>query len=131
MSIRACLAVLLCGIGFAFPRLIAAQDRWQVTLHNGTIVWDLRLVRLAGDTLVFRRTDTTRVLRLPVMQVDVLRLVQKAEKRQGAPDGQGTGNGLMGGTDLIWQLTLLDRSERLQVLHQILEDHPPESMPAR
>ena len=88
-------------------------------------------MQLTGDTLVFRQTDTTRALRLPVMQVDVLRLVQKAEKRQGAPDGQGTGNGLMGGTDLIWQLTLLDRSERLQVLRQILEDHPPEGVPVR
>jgi hypothetical protein len=125
------LTVLFCGIGCAFPRLSPAQDRWQVTLRNGAIVWDLRLVRLAGDTLVFRRTDATRVLRLPVMQVDVLRLVQKAEKRQGAPDAQGTGNGLMGGSDLVWQLTLLDRGERLQVLHQILEEHPPEDKPVR
>ena len=118
--------MLFCGLGFAFPHPGAAQDRWQVTLHNGAIVWDLRVVRLAGDTLVFRETDgNTR--RLPVMQVDELRLVQKAEKRQQAPDGQGTGNGLMGGTDLVWQLTLLDRSERLAVLHQILEDHPPGS----
>lgn len=131
MPIRARLVVLLCGIGFAFPRSVVAQDRWQVTLHSGSIVWDLRLMQLTGDTLVFRQTDTTRALRLPVMQVDVLRLVQKAEKRQGAPDGQGTGNGLMGGTDLIWQLTLLDRSERLQVLRQILEDHPPEGVPVR
>jgi hypothetical protein len=131
VSIRAFLAVLLCGLGFAFPRRIAAQERWQVTLHDGAIVWDLRLVQLAGDTLVFRQMDATRVLRLPVLQVDVLRLVQKAEKRQNAPDGQGTGNGLMGGTDLVWQLTLLDRTERLQVLRQILEDHPPEAQPPR
>jgi hypothetical protein len=33
----------------------------------------------------------------------------------------------MGGTDLVWQLTLLDRTERLRVLRQILEEHPPES----
>ena len=131
MRVRAFLAVLIGGVGFAFPRLSAAQDRWQVTLRSGAILWDLRLVRLAGDTLVLRQTDATRILRLPVLQVDELRLVQKAEKRQGAPDRQGTGNGLMGGTDLIWQMTLLDRSERLQVLRQILEEHPPEGMPAR
>ena len=126
MRARAFRAVLCCGVGFAFPNPSAAQNRWQVTLHSGAIVWDLRFVRLAGDTLVFRQTGgSTR--RLPVMQVDELRLVQKAEKRQNAPDGQGTGNGLMGGTDLVWQLTLLDRSERLAVLHQILEDHPPGS----
>jgi hypothetical protein len=127
---RAFLAVLMCDVGCAFPRMSAAQDRWQVTLHSGAIVWDLRMGRLAGDTLVFRQSDGT-ARRLPVMQVDELRLVQKAEKRQNAPDGQGTGNGLMGGTDLIWQLTLLDRAERLRVLRQILGDHPPDGMPAR
>ena len=125
MRVRVVLAVLFCGISLVLPRLSAAQDRWQVTLRDGSLVWDLRLVQLAGDTLVFRQTDTARALRFPVMQVDVLRLVQKAEKRQGAPDGQGTGNGLMGGTDLIWQLTLLGKTERLTVLHQILEEHPP------
>ena len=123
---RALLTVWLCGAGCAFPAVGAAQDRWQVTLHDGTIMWDLRIVRLAGDTLVFRDSGAGATRRLPVMQVDVLRLVQKAEKRQNAPDGQGTGNGLMGGTDLIWQLTLLDRTERLSVVRQILEDHPPE-----
>jgi hypothetical protein len=128
VRVRIHLAVLFCIV---LPCLSAAQDRWQVTLRDGTLVWDLRLVQLAGDTLVFRPTDTARVLRFPVMQVDVLRLVQKAEKRQGAPDAQGTGNGLMGGSDLVWQLTLLDRTERLQVLHQILEDHPPEQKPVQ
>ena len=124
MRVRVLLAVFFCGIGLSLPRLGAAQDRWQVTLRDGTLVWDLRLMQLAGDTLVFRPADTARALRFPVMQVDVLRLVQKAEKRQGAPDGRGTGNGLMGGTDLIWQLTLLNKAERLTVLHQILEEHP-------
>jgi hypothetical protein len=131
VRVRVRLAVLFCGIGVVLPRLGAAQDRWQVTLRDGTLVWDLRLVQLAGDTLVFRQTDGARALRFPVMQVDVLRLVQKAEKRQGAPDAQGTGNGLMGGSDLVWQLTLLERPERLQVLRQILEDHPPEDNPIR
>ena len=125
VRVRAFLAVLFCGIGLAFPRVGVAQDRWQVTLHSGTILWDLRLVQLAGDALVFRRTDAPTTLRLPVTQVDELRLVQKAEKRQQAPDGQGMGNGLTGGSDLVWQLTLLDRSERLDVLHEILAEHPP------
>jgi hypothetical protein len=125
VSVRVLVAVLFCGSAVAFPRLTAAQNRWQVTLHSGAIVWDLRLTRLAGDTVVFQ-AGGARTLRLPVMQVDVLRLVQKAEKRQNAPDGQGTGNGLMGGTDLVWQLTLLDRRERLAVLRKVIEDHPPD-----
>jgi hypothetical protein len=103
-----------------------AQDRWQLTLHSGAMVWDLRLVRLAGDTIVLRQTDADSTIRFPVMQVDEVRLVQKSEKRQGAPDPQGTGNALMGGADVMWQLTLLDRADRLRVLRQIFHDYVPE-----
>jgi hypothetical protein len=105
----------------------AAQERWQITLSSGTIVWDLALVALRGDTLVFHpisaRADS--VLRLPVMRVDELRLVQKSEKRQFAPDGQGTGNGLTGGADVVWSLTLLGREERVRVIQQVVRDYPP------
>jgi len=105
----------------------AAQDRWQITLHNGSVLWDLALERLSGDTLVFRQTQDGRALHLPVMGVDALRLVQKSEKRQFAPDGRGTGNALTGGADMIWQLTLLDKDERLKVLKDVLRAYPPDS----
>jgi hypothetical protein len=105
----------------------AAQDRWQITLHDGSIVWDLELERLSGDTLVFHPAQGGHALHLPVMGVDALRLVQKSEKRQFAPDGQGTGNALMGGADMIWQLTLLDKDERLKVLQEVLRAYPPDS----
>jgi hypothetical protein len=91
VHVRAFLVVLISGVGFAFPRLSAAQDRWQVMLRDGKIVWDLRLVQLAGDTLVFQPTNTTRSMRLPVMQVDVLRLVQKAKKRRARPTVKAPG----------------------------------------
>ncbi|HUL50523.1 MAG TPA: hypothetical protein VLT79_10960 [Gemmatimonadales bacterium] len=104
-----------------------AQDRWQITLHNGSVLWDLELQRLSGDTLVFRPAQGGQALHLPVMSVDALRLVQKSEKRQFAPDGQGTGNALTGGADMIWQLTLLDKNERLKVLQEVLRAYPPDS----
>ena len=116
---------MLAALWFAAP--CAAQQRWQITLSSGAIVWDLALVALRGDTLVFRpigaRPDS--VLRLPVMRVDELRLVQKSEKRQFAPDGQGTGNGLSGGADVVWSLTLLGHDERLRVVRQLMTDYPP------
>ena len=31
------------------------DDRWQIALENGEYIWDIRLVRLTGDSLVFRR----------------------------------------------------------------------------
>jgi len=57
-------------------------DRWQLTLNDGTIRWELHLVRFRGDTLAVQQGDST--LRFPVMQVDELRLVRKAERRQAA-----------------------------------------------
>ena len=36
----------------------AGDDRWQIGLENGEYIWDIRLVRLQGDSLVFRQADT-------------------------------------------------------------------------
>ena len=43
-------AVLALCFGLLGVRSGAAQDRWQLTLNSGKTVWDLRLVKLAGDT---------------------------------------------------------------------------------
>ena len=99
----------------------AAQQRWQITLSSGTVMWDLALVGLRGDTIVFHRAGPDSVLRLPVMRVDEIRLVQKSEKRQFAPDGQGTGNGLTGGADVVWSMTLLGHDERLRAIQQAVK----------
>lgn len=125
MNLRALLPILAALT--LLVRSATAQDRWQLTLRNGTVLWDLELRQLVGDTLVLQRLHGDSTLRLPLMGVDVLRLVQKSEKHQFAPDLRGTGNALMGGADVIWQLTLLDRADRLRVLHQIFEDYPPDS----
>ncbi len=104
-------------------RVIAQQDdRWQITLNSGTIMWELRLVRLQGDTLVVRHDDST--YRYPIMQVDELRLVRKSEARR-TPDRNRYGAALGGADDEVYRLTLDDRSERRQVLEQVFKDHPP------
>src|SRR3989454_116337 len=50
-------AVLALCLGLLGVRSSSAQDRWQLTLNSGKTVWDLRLVKLAGDTLVARHVD--------------------------------------------------------------------------
>src|SRR2546430_3767928 len=71
-------AGLVLWLGLVAARPGVAQDRWQLTLNSGTTLWDLRLVGLAGDTLVVRHADSTYAF--PLAQVDEIRLVQKATR---------------------------------------------------
>ena len=76
--------VWVAGILLLVAAPVTAQqgDRWQITLNDGTIFWELHLVRFRGDTLAVQQGDST--LRFPIKQVDELRLVRKAERRQAA-----------------------------------------------
>ncbi len=98
----------------------AAQERWQLTLHSDTVLWDLELVGLSGDSLVVRQTDNGATLRVPLMQIDELRLIAKAVKRANERDARAVENALMGSGDLVFQLTLRDRAERAQLVREIL-----------
>lgn len=117
-------AVFVVGLALlGATRLVAQQDdRWQITLNSGTIMWELHLVRLQGDTLVVRHDDST--YHYPIMQVDELRLVRKSEARRTA-DRNRYGAALGGADDEVYRLTLDDRSERRQRLEQVFKDHPP------
>ena len=114
-------AILLLDAG---PVTAQQGDRWQLTLNDGTIRWELRLVRFRGDTLVVQQGDST--FRFPISRVDELRLVRKAERRQTAePNRYG---GVLGGADdEVFRLTLYDLAERRQIVAQIFQDHPPAS----
>jgi hypothetical protein len=106
----------------------AAQqdDRWQVTLNGGSIIWELHLVGLRSDTLVLRGGDST--YRFPIGQVDELRLVQKSVRHQtGQPNRYA---GVLGGMDdEVYRLTLYGVTERRAIIEQIFKDHPPEPSP--
>ena len=82
--------------------------------------WDLELVELRGDTLLVRHTDDGATLRVPLMQIDELRLIAKAEKRANEPDARAIEHGLMGTGDPVFRLTLRDRAERTEIVRQIL-----------
>jgi hypothetical protein len=97
-------------------------DRWQLTLSDGTILWEIRLVRFSHDTLVVRHADSTYAF--PIARVDELRLVEKSVRRVGAEPGRY--GGVLGGTDdEVYKLTLYSVSERRQIVEQLFKDHPP------
>ena len=110
----------------AAPVTAQRDDRWQITLNDGKILWELHLVRFRGDTLVVQQGDSS--FRFPINQVDELRLVRKAERRQTAEPNR-YGGVLGGGDDVAFRLTLYDLAERRQILAQIFKDHPPAPSP--
>ncbi len=106
----------------ARPTPAQPGDRWQLTLNDGTILWEIRLVRFRGDTLVVRHADSTYAF--PIARVDELRLVQKSVRHITAEPGRY--GGVLGGTDdEVYRLTLYSVSERRQIVEQLFKDHPP------
>ena len=114
-----CAALVLLG---AAPGQAQQDDRWQVTLNDGRIVWDLHLVHFNNDTLAVRHADST--YSFPITQVDELRLVHKSERRlRGEP--RGYGSVLAGTDDEVYRLTLYGLSERRHIFERVFQDHPP------
>src|SRR5256885_7442062 len=82
----------------------ATDDVWQITLKDGTIVWNLRLDSLRHDTIVFHQDKKT--LRYPLLRVDEIRLVRAARREGGAVgDGARYDGGGHGASDGVDQLT--------------------------
>jgi hypothetical protein len=101
-----------------------SADRWQVTLDGERYVWDVRLVRLAGDTLVVRQSDS--LVNIPVARVTELRLIRKSEVRVGGEGANGAMAALMGGDDEVYDLSPLDFVDRLKAVQKIFLYHPAE-----
>ena len=101
----------------------AQDDRWQVTLDDERYVWDIRLVRLDGDSLMVRQSDS--LVAVPVAHINEIRLIRKSEMQLGG-DGAAAGamNALVGGDDEIYDLTPLDFADRLRTVQKILLLHP-------
>jgi hypothetical protein len=115
------LAAVLAGL-VATP-LAAQDDRWQITLDGSEYVWDVRLVRLDGDSLVVRQSDSLRPL--SVEHISEMRLIRKTEMQLG--DAGGTMSALMGTDDEIYDFTPLEFAERIRAIQKILLTRPPES----
>lgn len=113
------LAVLLAA---AAAPLAAQDERWQVALDTDEYVWDIRLVRLDGDSLVVRQADTLRSI--PVERITEIRRIRKTEVQLGDGRTAGTMNALTGTDDEVFDLTPLDFAARLRAVQQIFLRHP-------
>ena len=103
----------------------AQDDRWQVTLDDERYVWDIRLVRLEGDSLVVRQSDS--LVSVPVAHINEIRLIRKSEVHVGAGEGGGGAgamSALVGGDDEVYDLTPLEFADRLRTIQKILLLHP-------
>ena len=99
-------------------------DRWQAVLDNGDIVWDFRLVKLQGDQLQVRQSDTLAVI--AVGTIKELRLIQPSEMRIGTGNVAGATGALTGSDDVVFDLTPLDFAARLRAVQQIMTKYPAE-----
>lgn len=123
---------LLLGVSLATPVLPAPaqsasdDDRWQIAVDGGDYIWDIRLVRLNGDSLVYRQADTLAAV--PVQQIKELRLIRKTTMRIGEGAGAGGAIGaLTGADDEVYDFATLDFPARLRAIQQILLVHPPKT----
>ncbi len=114
-------ATLVALLALAQP-LVAQDDRWQITLDNDQYVWDIRLVRLDGDSLVVRQSDS--LVPVPVARIKELRLIRKTEVELGGNDAAGAMNALVGGDDEVYDLTTLEFADRIKTVQKILLMHP-------
>jgi hypothetical protein len=105
----------------------AQDDRWQVALDDERYVWDIRLVRLDGDSLVVRQSDS--LVSVPVAHINEIRLIRKSEVHVGAGGpggGAGAMSALVGADDEVYDLTPLEFGDRLRTIQKILLLHPTE-----
>jgi hypothetical protein len=111
----------LLALSAASVQAQSEDDRWQITTESGEYIWDIHLVRLAGDSVVFRQADTLGSV--SVQAVKELRLIRKSEVRLG--DGPaGAMSALTGSDDEVYDLTTLDYPGRLRTVQQIFLLHP-------
>ena len=99
-----------------------AVDRWQVTLDDDQYVWDVRLVGLSGDTLIVRQADT--LVRAPVARIRELRMFQKTRLRVG-DEHESAITALTGGSDTVYDLSLLEPAARRRAIEDLLAHHSP------
>lgn len=93
-----------------------SADRWQLTLTDQSYVWNVRLVRLSGDTLIVRTHDS--LVATPIQDITEIQLLGETILRVG--DGHRSGVGALGDnnspTIALAKLPLPDRRKRIQAI---------------
>ncbi len=102
------------------------DDRWQLTLENGDYIWDIKLVSLDGQNLVYQRVDSTG--RVSVADIHEVRRIHKTEVR--VTDGAaGAMPALTGSDDEIYDFGTLDFDGRLRAIRGILQANATDAKP--
>ena len=120
----ACLALL--GM-LAAPAVAQTKsdDRWQITLENGGIVWDVRLKQLTDDQLQVAQQDS--VIALKVGDIREMRRFRKSEMQIGQGTTAGAMAALTGSDDEVFDFAPLDFGGRLRAVQQIMLQRPTAS----
>ena len=114
------LIIALAGLAIGAAPMAAqsrADDRWQLTLENGNYIWDVRLVKLDGQNLVYRQADSTA--QVSVGDITEVRRIRKSEVRL-ADGAGGSMAALTGADDEIYDFRTLDFDGRLKAMQSIL-----------
>lgn len=106
----------------AVPLAAQQDDRWQITLDQDRYLWDVRLVRLDGDSLVVRQADSS--LSVPVERITEIRLIRKSEMQLG--DGAAAMSALTGRDDEVYDFTPLEFAERVRAIQKLFLYYPSE-----
>lgn len=97
-----------------------SDDRWQLTLDAQQYVWDVRLVTLAGDTLIVHQADS--LVRAPIARITELRLLHRTTLLVGDVH-QSAIDALAGGRTEVYDLARLDLAARRRAIQGILARH--------
>ena len=89
--------IVLVGTSLETSALLARfyEDRWQVTLKDQSLIWNVRLVRISGDTLTVRTAAT--LIATPIQDITAIQLLAETILRVG--DGHRSGVGALGDTN--------------------------------
>jgi hypothetical protein len=122
----ACLALL--GV-LAAPAMAQtpSDDRWQITLENGGIVWDVRLKQLTDDQLQVSQQDS--LFAVKVGDIREMRRFRKSEMQIGQGTTAGAIAALTGSDDEVFDFAPLDFCGRLRAVQQIMLQRPSTTAP--
>jgi len=122
----ACL-VLLAALAVPAEAQSKSDDRWQITLENGGIVWDVRLKQLVDDRLEVTQQDS--VIAVKVGDIREMRRFRKSDMQIGAGTTAGAMAALTGADDEVFDFGPLDFGGRLRAVQQIMLQRPAAPAP--
>ncbi|HEX2217603.1 MAG TPA: hypothetical protein VHG35_02285 [Gemmatimonadales bacterium] len=101
-----------------------AADRWQLTLDHERYVWDVRLVKIAGDTLVVQQSDS--LVRAPIARIVEMRRFRQTTLLVGDVHTSAL-DAMAGDIHDVYDLAGLTVAERRRTIQRILAHLRPKA----